>query len=104
MARDIGQTLNVLKIVRGGGHPWTKGEIEERLRGLGFALIESFSVAPPIVHVVGRKPLGGMSPRHDNGSGPNTLGSDVVARVYSGRPDSRKPSMCFSTPLGLWRK
>lgn len=52
----FGLALNALKIVRDGGYPWTKEEIEERLRGLGFTQIESYSQAPPMLHVAGRKP------------------------------------------------
>jgi SAM-dependent methyltransferase len=52
----FGPALNALQIVRDGGYPWTRAEIEERLRALGFAQIESYSSAPPMLHVVGRKP------------------------------------------------
>jgi SAM-dependent methyltransferase len=52
----FGQALNALKIVRDGGYPWTKEEVEERLRDLGFGQIESYSSAPPMLHVAGRKP------------------------------------------------
>jgi SAM-dependent methyltransferase len=52
----FGPALNALQIVRDGGYPWTKAEIEERLRALGFTQIESYSSVPPMLHVVGRKP------------------------------------------------
>jgi SAM-dependent methyltransferase len=52
----FGPALNALKIVRDGGYPWTKEEIEERVRGLGFAEIETYSQGPPMLHVAGRKP------------------------------------------------
>lgn len=55
-SEPFGQALNALQIVRDGGYPWTKAEIEERLRALGFTQIESYSSAPPMLHVVGRKP------------------------------------------------
>lgn len=53
----LGRALNALKVVRDGGHPWTTAEIEERLRELGFAHIESFSPGPPMLCVVGRRPV-----------------------------------------------
>lgn len=53
----FGPALNALKIVRDGGYPWTKGEIEQRLRGLGFTQVESYSRGPPMLHVAGRKPV-----------------------------------------------
>jgi ubiquinone/menaquinone biosynthesis C-methylase UbiE len=52
----FGPALNALKIVRDGGYPWTTGEIEQRLRRLGFTQIESYSLGPPMVQVAGRKP------------------------------------------------
>ena len=52
----LGTAVNKLKIVRDGGHPWAKSDIEERLRGLGFTEVETLSPGPPMLCVVGRKP------------------------------------------------
>ena len=38
----LGEDLTARRIVRCGGHPWTKSEVEERLRGLGFAEVETY--------------------------------------------------------------
>jgi SAM-dependent methyltransferase len=57
-SEPFGQALNALQIVRDGGYPWTSAEIEERLRALGFTQIETYSSAPPMLHVAGRKPGG----------------------------------------------
>jgi precorrin-6B methylase 2 len=52
----LGEALTTLRIVRGGGHPWTVAEVEARLRGLGFDHVESFAPDPPILFVVGHRP------------------------------------------------
>jgi SAM-dependent methyltransferase len=57
-SEPFGPALNALQIVRDGGYPWTRAGIEERLRALGFTQIESYSSAPPMLHVAGRKPGG----------------------------------------------
>jgi hypothetical protein len=49
----LGEALAGLRIVRGGGHPWTVNEVEERLRKLGFDQIEAFSPAAGLLFVVG---------------------------------------------------
>jgi hypothetical protein len=54
-AEAFGQALNALQVVRDGGYPWTEEEVEQRLHGLGFVQIESYSSTPPMLHVVGRK-------------------------------------------------
>jgi SAM-dependent methyltransferase len=51
---QLGEALTALRIVRGGGHPWTTCEVEDRLSKLGFEQIETFSPGPPICMVVGR--------------------------------------------------
>jgi len=52
----IGEALTNLRIVRGGGHPWTVDEVLTRLRSLGYEQLDSFSPNPPIQFIVGRKP------------------------------------------------
>ena len=44
-----------LRITRGGGHPWTPGEVEERLRRHDFTEIEGFSPRIPVRFVIGRR-------------------------------------------------
>jgi len=51
----LGEALTALKIVRCGGHPWTTAEVEERLRSLGFAEIETFAPGSISVLVIARK-------------------------------------------------
>lgn len=52
----LGEALNKLRIVRGGGHPWSAAEVETRLAALGFEQIEAFAPGPPILFVVGQRP------------------------------------------------
>jgi precorrin-6B methylase 2 len=52
----LGEALANLRIVRGGGHPWTTKEVEERLAAHGFEQIEALSPFPPIMLVLGRRP------------------------------------------------
>ena len=52
----LGEALTTLKIVRCGGHPWTKPEVEEQLRGLGFEQVETFSPGSVSWLAFGRKP------------------------------------------------
>jgi SAM-dependent methyltransferase len=52
----LGDALAKLRILRGGGHPWTGIEAEERLGIAGFDRIETFSPAPSILFVLGRRP------------------------------------------------
>ena len=54
----LGEALTVLRTVRGGGHPWAPGEIEDRLRALGFEEVETFPTGFPIRLVVGQRPAG----------------------------------------------
>jgi len=49
-----GEALNVLKLVRNGGHPWTPPEVEGRLTATGFAQVESVS-APGTRLVLGKR-------------------------------------------------
>jgi len=44
-----------LRITRGAGHPWTPGEVEERLRRHDFTEIEGFSPRIPVRFVIGRR-------------------------------------------------
>ena len=44
--------LTALRTVRGGGHPWETSEIEERMRRLDFAEVESFEPPGAPVHLV----------------------------------------------------
>ena len=53
---ELGEALTNLRIVRGGGHPWTTGEVEERLEALGFERIEAVSPSPSVMLVLGRRP------------------------------------------------
>jgi SAM-dependent methyltransferase len=52
----LGQALANLRMVRGGGHPWTTNEVEERLDAHGFEWIEARSPFPPIMFVLGQRP------------------------------------------------
>jgi SAM-dependent methyltransferase len=52
----LGEALNNLRIVRGGGHPWSAAEVETWLAALGFEHIEPFAPGPPILFVVGQRP------------------------------------------------
>jgi SAM-dependent methyltransferase len=47
--------LTGLRNVRSGGHMWTPGEVEARLRAIGLQGVESFSPGGPILFVVGRR-------------------------------------------------
>jgi SAM-dependent methyltransferase len=51
----LGEALTNLRIIRGGGHPWTPEEVLTQLRGLGFTQLDAFSPGPPIQFVIGRK-------------------------------------------------
>lgn len=53
----LGEALTTLRIVRRGGHPWRMPEVEERLRGLGFAQIETFAPGAVSRLLFGRKPV-----------------------------------------------
>jgi SAM-dependent methyltransferase len=52
----LGEALKNLRIVRGGGHPWSTPEVETRLTALGFENVEAFAPGPPILFVVGQRP------------------------------------------------
>ena len=52
----LGEALMELRVVRGGGHPWTTGEVEERLQALGFERIETLSPLPFTMFVLGQRP------------------------------------------------
>jgi SAM-dependent methyltransferase len=52
----LGEALKNLRIVRGGGHPWSVAEVETLLSGLGFEHIEAFAPGPPILFIVGQRP------------------------------------------------
>jgi ubiquinone/menaquinone biosynthesis C-methylase UbiE len=52
----LGKALTNLRIVYGGGHPWTTKEVEERLDAFGFERVEAFSPSPSIVLVLGQRP------------------------------------------------
>jgi tRNA A58 N-methylase Trm61 len=52
----LGQALNNLRIVRGGGHPWSVADVETRLSALGFEHVEAFAPGPPILFVIGQRP------------------------------------------------
>jgi precorrin-6B methylase 2 len=54
---SLAEAVASLRIVRSGGHPWTSKEIEKKLRAKGFEQIEAYSPAPPILFVVGRRPV-----------------------------------------------
>jgi ubiquinone/menaquinone biosynthesis C-methylase UbiE len=51
------EALASLRIVRSGGHPWTSKEVEQKLQAHDFEQIEMYSPSPPIVFVVGRRPV-----------------------------------------------
>jgi SAM-dependent methyltransferase len=51
----LGQALTNLRTVRGGGHPWTAGEVEERLKAAGFKQIEGVSPSASVMFVLGRR-------------------------------------------------
>ena len=52
----LGQALTALKVVRSGGHPWSNGDVESRMRDAGFEEIKSF--APPNIarFTIGKRP------------------------------------------------
>jgi hypothetical protein len=53
----LGEVLTNLRIVPGGGHPWMANQMEERLRALGFEGIETLSPSPPVLVVLGQRPI-----------------------------------------------
>jgi SAM-dependent methyltransferase len=53
----LGEALKNLRIVRGGGHPWSAAEVETRLTALGFEQVEACAPGPPILFVVGQRPV-----------------------------------------------
>ena len=52
----LGEALTNLRIIRGGGHPWTTREAEERLEAAGFKGIERVSPSPTVIFVLGQRP------------------------------------------------
>ena len=52
----LGEALTNLRTVRGGGHPWTTNQAEERLHLLGFERIETVSPSPLVLFVLGQRP------------------------------------------------
>ncbi|MBV9107227.1 MAG: class I SAM-dependent methyltransferase [Verrucomicrobia bacterium] len=52
----LGQLLTDLRIVRGGGHPWTTQEVEEQLGRTGFQRVEASSPLPSVVLLLGQRP------------------------------------------------
>jgi precorrin-6B methylase 2 len=52
----LGKALTNLRVVRGGGYPWTTSQAEERFRTLGFERIETFTPLPPVSFVLGQRP------------------------------------------------
>ena len=52
----VGQLLTDLRIVRGGGHPWTTQEVKEQLGRTGFQRVEASSPFPSIVLLSGQRP------------------------------------------------
>jgi len=53
----LGQVLTNLRIVRGGGYPWTANQMKERVQALGFEGIETFSPSPPVLFVLAQRPI-----------------------------------------------
>jgi precorrin-6B methylase 2 len=53
----LAEAVASLRIVRSCGYPWTATEVEAKLRAKGFEQIEVYSPAPPILFVVGRRPV-----------------------------------------------
>jgi SAM-dependent methyltransferase len=53
---SLANALGELHAVRAGGHRWTAGEIDERLRRAGFVAVEAVSPTSPVHFVLGRKP------------------------------------------------
>jgi hypothetical protein len=51
----LGQALTNLRIVRGGGHPWSTAEVEQQLKATGFERIET-SLSPSVMFVLGQRP------------------------------------------------
>jgi SAM-dependent methyltransferase len=51
----LGEALAKLRIVRSGGHPWTRIEVNKQLSAVGFDRLEEFSPTPAILFVVGRR-------------------------------------------------
>jgi SAM-dependent methyltransferase len=52
----LGAALTTLRVVRGGGHPWTAQEAEQQLRAAGFESVGTFASGTPILLVAGRRP------------------------------------------------
>jgi SAM-dependent methyltransferase len=53
----LDQVLTDLRVVRGGGHPWTANQIKERLQAVGLEGIETISPSPPVLFVLGRRQI-----------------------------------------------
>jgi len=49
-----GEALTALKVVRNGGHPWKKDELEAMLGNAGFEQIGSFSTAGSTITIARR--------------------------------------------------
>jgi len=56
-ADALGEALMNLRIVRNGGHPWTKREVGEYLDAQGFERIEAVSSSPSVTLVLSRRPF-----------------------------------------------
>jgi precorrin-6B methylase 2 len=52
----LGDALNRLRAVRGGGDLWTASQAKEQLEALGFERVEMVSPLPPVLFVLGRRP------------------------------------------------
>jgi precorrin-6B methylase 2 len=55
-AGPLEQALADLRDARNGGHPWTTGEIEQRLRTHDFEDVQTFSPPSPVHYVIARRP------------------------------------------------
>jgi hypothetical protein len=51
----LGQALTKLRIIRGGGYPWTTDELEAHLKEAGFEQIETLRASPVVWFVLGRR-------------------------------------------------
>ena len=60
----LAEALTSLRIVRSGGHPWTSKEVEKKLQAHGFEQIEDYSPTPPILFMVGRRPISRQYPHN----------------------------------------
>jgi hypothetical protein len=47
--------LTDLRVVRGGGYPWTASQIKGWLQAMDFDGIETISPSPPVLFVLGRR-------------------------------------------------